>query len=575
MSYFRPPPAGDHVVRLEINPPEGSRFILGNIIGGIALSPDGTTAAFVASSNGKTRLWVRPLDGTTSRMIAGTEGAAYPFWSPDGKSLAFLAGGNLQRVDLAGGAPIAICALFEFRGGAWGSDGQIIYGTTSSGLFRVPASGGTPSRLTALNASRGEGSHRWPQILPGGRFLYWVEGAKPENTGIYAASFAKPGEPVRLVPTETNGLYAPGSDGKGYLLWLRGGTLVAQEFDPSTPRIAGEPHPLADPLARIGINGPMAVAVSTGGILLYSASNVLSQFTWLDRTGKPLAMVGEPGEYTSAFRLSPDGRSVAAVRDSPGARDLWLLEAERGIVGRFTTNSGLSLYPVWSPDSRTIVFTSGASRNLFRKDSIGTGSEEPLAPAGNPRYATDWSRDGRYLLYHEIAPDIPRHLWVLDMTADGRAAPDAKPRPYLQTRFTESFGRFSPESPPRWVAYQSDVTGRYEVYIQAFPEPRGKFQISTDGGRYPQWGAGGRELFYVSPDYKLMVVSLKLGTDSVEAANPRQLFPLPSLDNGFSPYDTAPDGQRFVVRATAGQAAQPLTVIVNWPALLKKGAPAP
>jgi dipeptidyl aminopeptidase/acylaminoacyl peptidase len=316
----------------------------------------------------------------------------------------------------------------------------------------------------------------------------------------------------------------------------------------------------------------MNVAVSTGGILLYSASNLGSQFTWLDRTGKPLALVGEPGEYTSAFRLSPDGRSVAAVRD--GARDLWLMQAERGVVGRFTTNSGFSLYPVWSPDSRTIVFSSGASMNLFRKDSSGAGSEEPLAPAPNSRYATDWSRDGRYLLYYEIEPDTARHLGVLGMTPEGRAAPDATPRPNQRIRFNESWGRFSPESPPHWVAYQSDVTGRYEVYIQAFPEPRGKFQISTAGGKYPQWGVGGRELFYVSPDNKLMVVSLKLGIDSVEPANPRQLFPLPSLDSGFSPYDTAPDGQRFVVRATAGQPAKPLTVIVNWPARLKKEGPA-
>jgi eukaryotic-like serine/threonine-protein kinase len=402
--------------------------------------------------------------------------------------------------------------------------------------------------------------------------LYWARGDKPENTGVYAASFAKPGEPVRLVPTDTNGLYAPGGDGKGYLLWLRGGTLVAQEFDPSTLKLAGEPHPLADPVARVGIVGQMNVAVSTGGMLLYSASNVFSQFTWLDRAGKPLATVGEPGEYTSAFRLSPDGRSVATARDDPGGRDIWLLEAERGVVGRFTTNSGLSIYPVWSPDSRTIVFTS--SRNLFRKDTSGAGSEESLSPAANPRFAIDWSGDGRYLLFWETAPDTPRHLWVLEMTPDGRAAPDAKPRPYLRTRFNESWGRFSPDSPPRWVAYQSDVTGRYEVYIQAFPEPRGKFQISTGGGQYPQWGASGRELFYVSPDYKLMVVSLKLGTDSVEPSTPRELFPLPALDIGFSPYDTAPDGQRFLVRANAEQAAQPLTVIVNWPALLKKGAPA-
>jgi predicted Ser/Thr protein kinase len=567
-ALFRQITRDDRVFRLQIDAPEGTRFAFGNMIGGIALSPDGRTAAFVASGDGKAGLWVRPLDGTTARPIAGTEGAAYPFWSPDSKSLAFLAGGNLQRVDLAGGAPMAICPLFEFRGGAWGSDGQILYGTQSSGLFRVPASGGTPSPLTTLNASRREGSHRWPQILPGGRFSYWVRADKSENTGIYAASLAKPREPVLVVPTETNGLYAPGGDGKEYLLWLRGGTLVAQELDLSTLKLTGEPHLVADPVARVGVVGQMNVAVSSGGILLFSASNLVSQFTWLDRAGKPLALVGEPGEYTSAFRLSPDGRRVAAVRD--GGRDLWLMEAERGVVGRFTTNSSFSIYPVWSPDSRTIVFSSGTSMNLFRKDSSGAGTEEPLAPAANSRFATDWSRDGRYLLYYENHPDTGRHLWVLAMTPEGRAAPDAKPRPYLQTKFNEYWGRFSPEGPPHWVAYQSDVTGRYEVYIQAFPEPRSKFQISTGGGKYPQWGVGGRELFYVSPDNKLMVVSLKLGADSVEPANPRELFPLPSIDGGFSPYDTAPDGQRFVVRVIAGQAPKPLTVIVNWPALLKK-----
>ena len=313
MSHFRQPPADDRVVRLQIDPPEGSRFTFGNSIGGIALSPDGRTAAFVASGNGKTGLWVRPLDGTTARLIPGTEGAAYPFWSPDGKSLAFFAGGKLQRVDLAGGAPLAICDVLEPAAGRGAATDTSSMERWSSGLFQVPASGGTPSPLTTLDASRGEGSHRWPQVLPGGRFLYWVQSDKPENTGIYAASFAKPGEPVRLLPTDTNALYAPGGDGKGYLLWLRGGTLVAQEFDPSTLKLAGEPHPLADPVARIGIMGQMNVAVSAGGLLLYSASNVFSQFTWLDRTGKPLAMVGEPGEYTSAFRLSPDGRSVAAV----------------------------------------------------------------------------------------------------------------------------------------------------------------------------------------------------------------------------------------------------------------------
>ena len=179
------------------------------------------------------------------------------------------------------------------------------------------------------------------------------------------------------------------------------------------------------------------------------------------------------------------------------------------------------------------MFSSGAPRNLFRKESSGAGNEQRLTQSPNTQFATDWSRDGRWVLYQEITPGTQRDLWVLPVTPDGKPAPDATPRPYLRTPFNESWGRFSPEAPPRWVAYQSDETGRYEVYIQAFPEPRGKTQISTGGGQYPQWGAGGRELFYVSPDNKLMVVSLKLGADSVEPSTPRELFPLPAVDIGL------------------------------------------
>ena len=230
----------------------------------------------------------------------------------------------------------------------------------------------------------------------------------------------------------------------------------------------------------------------------------------------------------------------------------------------------LASTPSGPPTAGRLCSAPGHRGTCFARSRAGPGARSLSPRLANPRYATDWSRDGRCVLYYEIAPDTQRDLWVLAVTPDGKPAPDAKPRPYLRTRFNESWGRFSPEAPPRWVAYQSDETGRYEVYIQAFPEPRGKFQISTGGGQYPQWGAGGRELFYVSPDYKLMAVSLKLGADSVEPSTPRELFPLPALDIGWSPYDTAPDGQRFLVRATPGQAAQPLTVIVNWPALLKR-----
>jgi eukaryotic-like serine/threonine-protein kinase len=577
VAHLRQAPADERAFRLQIDPPEGGQFVYGNTSGGIALSPDGRTAAYVAYANGKTALWVRPLDAASARPLAGTEGVYDPFWSPDSESVGFFAaGGKVQRMDLAGGAPLTICDVpgGSGRGAVWTNDGRIVLGSIASGLFQVPASGGTPSLLTKLDASHDEGSHRWPQLLPGGRFLYWARAGKPKDHGLYAASFARPAERVRLMDTDTAAFYAPGGEGKSYLLWMRGGTLVAQELDVASLRLAGEPHPLADPVAKIAIISGANVAVSTGGVLLYGSSNTSSRLSWLDRTGKLVGGVGEPGEF-SMFRLSPDGRRAVISRDAPGGADLWLLEVQRGVSSRFTFRPGTNAYPVWSPDGRTILFGggSGGSNNLFRKESSGAGSEERLTQSVNVQDPSDWSGDGRWLLYYAIAPDTAFDLWVLPMTPDGKPAEQA--RPYLRTPFNETRGRFSPEPNPRWVAYQSDESGRYEVYIQAFPEPGGKFQISTGGGQYPQWGPGGRELFYVSPDLKLMAVSLKLGADSVEPSTPRALFALPIVDNGWSPYDVAPDGQRFLVRAVPQQqAARPLTVIVNWPALLKKGAAA-
>jgi tRNA A-37 threonylcarbamoyl transferase component Bud32 len=566
-SYYRRPSADERSFRLQIEPPEGSRFVFGTNNGGFALSADGRTAAYVASGGGKSGLWVRPLDGTAARLIAGTEGAVYPFWSPDNKSIAFFRAGKLERVDLAGGLPLSICDASLGRGAAWSSDGQILFASGNSGLFRVSASGGTPEPLTHTDASRGEAWHRWPQVLPGGRFLYSVQSDTPEHTGIFAASLAKPAERVRLLTTDTNALYAPGNDEKSYLLWLRGATLFAQEFDAGTLKLAGEPHPLADPVAKIGLAGNMKVAVSASGLLLYDDSSPSGRLTWLDRAGKSLGVIAEPGEY-EMLRLSPDGRRVAVSRYRPGGSDLWLLEVERGVPSRFTLNFADN-YPVWSPDGRTIVYRSGSSRNLFRKESSGAGSEQRITESPNTQIATDWSRDGRFILYFEVVPGID--LWLLPVTADGRPAAGTQAKPYLRTSFREVWGRFSPEASPHWVAYQSDESGRSEIYVQAFPEPRGGTRISTGGGQFPQWGVDARELFYVAPDNKLMAVSLKLGADSVQPSAPRELFDLPTADTGFSPYEVAPDGQRFLVRATPQQASRPLTVIVNWPALLKKG----
>jgi serine/threonine-protein kinase len=221
-----------------------------------------------------------------------------------------------------------------------------------------------------------------------------------------------------------------------------------------------------------------------------------------------------------------------------------------------------------------VVFRS-ATAGIYRKDASGAGTEQRITDSANLQIPTDWSRDGRLLLFYEVAPETQRDVWVLPMTADGKPEAGAKPRPYLRTRFNETQARFSPEPHPRWVAYQSDESGQDEVYIQAFPEPRGKWPISTGGGRYPRWGPDGRELYYVAPDDKLMAVCLKVGVDTVETSEPRALFTVPwDAAVVFSPYDVAPDGQRFLVRAVPETGSQPLQVIVNWPALVKQKAAA-
>ena len=563
-AHFRQTPTDERSFSLQIATPDGSDFAFGANSSGISLSPDGKMAAYIATDKGNTALWIRPLEGTSARRVAGTEGASLPFWSPNSQSIAFFAQGKLQRVELAGGAPQTICEVGLAPGGSWGSDGQILFGGWGSSLFQVSASGGQPKPLTTLNASRGEVFHYWPQILPGGRFLYFVRSHKRENTGVYAASLANPNKTAQLLATDANALYAPGAhdDRKGHLLWLRGATLVAQDFDVDKLKLSGVPHPVADPVARMAVHGQMQVAVSATGLLMYSPSAPLRQLTWVDRTGKPIGTAGEP-TLSAHLQLSPDGRRAVVTRVNPDGGDLWILDLERGVWNRFTSKPGINIYAIWSPDGRTILYASDAPFNLFRKDASGANWEQRLTQSPNPQFPMDWSRDGRFILYEEDnASGDRRSLWVLPAAPGNTKAA----RPYLPARFNQYMGRFSPDT--RWVAFQSDESGRYEVYIDAFPEPRGKVRISTGGGVLPQWAPGGRKLYYVSPDSMLMSVSLKLGTGSLEPAAPQALFRLPMQDADINPYEPAPDGQRFLV--VAPEHAAPLTVIVNWPALLSK-----
>jgi Tol biopolymer transport system component/predicted Ser/Thr protein kinase len=508
----------EQVQRFQLNPPEGAHF---NPESGFALSPDGRTLAFVATAQGKSGLWVRPIDGTAARLLPGTLGAFYPMWSPDGRSLAYGTANKLWRIDVVGGSPVAVCDAPFFVGGDWSQDGVIVY--AAGQLRRASASGGAAEVLTSVDTGRGETTHWSPHVLPGGRILFYIAG-RPEVAGIYAAPLANPRERVRLVATNSPGVYAAGQ-----LLWLRGSTLLAQRLDATRLTLSGEPRPIADPVGAAKI-GRISVAASSNGLLVHGQPGS-AQLTWVDREGKaagsasnPAASaLGEPGHYLT-FRLSPNGHRVAVGRESGSGRDLWMVDVERGAWSRFTFLPGFALSPVWSPDGRQVIFKAIASPfNLYRKEASGAGAEQRMTTSANSQVPLDWSRDGRLVLYTDAVRGKPKDLWVLPMTPDGKADIGGA-RPFLQSRFNEDDGRFSPEPNPRWVAYTSDESGRDEVYVQALSELRGKFQISTGGGRFPEWSPDGRELFYLSADNKLMAAGVKLGNDSVMPSTPARAF---------------------------------------------------
>jgi Tol biopolymer transport system component/predicted Ser/Thr protein kinase len=549
LSHFRQLPADDQIIRFQIAPPEGGDISGGgNLGGGFAISPDGRTAAFIAVVKGKTGLWARPLDAANARLIRGTEGANRPFWSPDSRSIAFGAGGGLQQVDLSQETLSKICDVpGVFSGGSWSSDGRILFVVRDRGIFQVSALGGTPVQVAAVG-------HANPSALPGGRFLYAFGTLDRQSVGIYAASLAKPAERVRLVANATLAWYASGGDGQEYLLWIRDRTLMAQRFNLGTLQLIGEPRSLADPVAMASIGNRT---------LVYSSSVGLRRFKWIDRKGNELGLLGEPGPWAFSH-ISPDGRRIVITR-APGG--IWLLETGRGLASRLTATSALN--PIWSPDGRTILFLS--PKGVYRIGADGT-REERLLQSPERKFVTDWSRDGRFVLCTEEEKDTGRDIWVLPVTPDGRALPGAKPWPFVREPFDQHQAHFSPDT--RWVAYQSTESGQSEIYVRSFPEAREKLRISTSGGDFPQWGEGGRELFYRSRDRKLMAVTLKPVGTFLEVSLPRELFELPAELQGPNLYEAAPDGQRFLVNDLAAS-TEPLTVIFNWPALLKKGAPAP
>jgi Tol biopolymer transport system component/predicted Ser/Thr protein kinase len=557
---FRQAPIEPHPIKFSFQPPEN------DTLGALTVSPDGSRLAYVAvDSGGRSHLLIRPVETLIAQTIADTEGAMYPFWSPDSRSVAFFSGGKLKRIDVTGGAVQTLCeATLSPRGGAWNQSGVIIFAPDSTGpLYRVSARGGQSQPA----GPRGFYSQSWPSFLPDGiHFLYLNRGLQPEEAGIYVGSLdSKDSE--RLLAVDSNAAYATDVRGRGYVLFVRESSLMAQPFEPTRRKLKGEALPVIEPIAFDTEAGQGFFSVSGNGMLVYYSSEGLgnTQLTWFDRSGKQVDSVDQPAAHLSGGALSPDGKRVSMDRIDRGNRDVWLIDLLRNSGSRFTFHPTADLTPVWSPDGGRVVFSlsKGGPFDLYQKISSGGGNEELLVKSGSNNYPTDWSNDGRFIAYLQIHSATGFDIWVLPL--DSR-----KPFPFLSTQFDEDGARFSPDV--HWIAYESNESGRTEVYVQRFSgEPAGggdRWQISTNGGVLPRWRRDGKELYYLSADRKLMAVEVKTGA-TFEASSPRALFQTRAV--GYDSYDVAADGQRFLINVPAGEfVSSTAAVVINWTAALAR-----
>jgi serine/threonine protein kinase len=586
----QPTPEPDPPMRFSLDAPPDTEFR--SLYFSSAISPDGRLLVFAAQKKGNATiptLWLREMNSFTSRELPGTENGNGPFWSPDSKSIGFEADGKLKRIDLAGGSVQTLCDITEqgFEGGSWNQEGVILFGLSRGGIQRISADGGAPAPVTALNREgestlAGALSHRYPHFLPDGRTFLYTQAGALDRSGIYVASLDSSNQAERLLQADAKAVYAPPrNELPGYLLWLRDQTLVAQRFDPKSRRLEGEPLVVADGIAAgFAANARRAAySVSTTGLLAYrGGGNAGFDLTWVDRDGKP-----EPRVNSASFQrggdpaISPDGRSVVMERQTGNTMQVWLYETGRGISTRLTLDPGFSWFPVWSPGGKQVAYSAnrGASWGIYRKDASGAGQEELLLDASKPGAApSSWSPDGRYLLYQTGDSQAyggaeNQDIFVLPLIGSPE---ERKPVPYLQTPFRERNAQFSPDG--KWVAYQSNQSGRDEVYIQAFPSAGAKWQVSNNGGTQPRWSGDGREVFFVSDTTQRMwVAGIRASAGRVDIETPRALFPVLLFPGPAYMYDVTRDGQSFVVVSPPGAGAQgtsAINVISDWQAGLKK-----
>jgi hypothetical protein len=496
----------------------------------------------------------------------------HAFWAPDSRSLGFFADGKLKRIDLAGGVARTLCDAPVAAGGSWNRDGVILFVPEIGGpIHRVADTGGTATPVSQFD-SRVNFGHFRPVFLPDGRhFLYLALGGSPRESGAFIGDLDAEDQ-VQVVASRANVAFAPAAAGssKGFLLFLKDRTLMAQAFDADQRRLIGEAKPVAEQVEFSSITGVAAFSVSENGVLAYQTrpGGVLSRLVWFDRQGHRLEEVVSGGSYHHP-RLSHDGRRVAfALEDAQTLlADIWIYDLERRASTRITFGPGVNIQPVWSPDDRAIFFSSNrrnGTHEIFRKDASGEGEDEVVLPGDRSRFSMDCSPTSGLIALESW--DSADQQSTLDLELYSPA--DRKTITLLSTPYHELFPQFAPDD--RWLVYVSNESGRREVYVRSRAGSGGRRQVSTGGGWYARWSRDGREIFFIAPDGTLMAVDVVIGSE-IRIGLPRSLFraDFKTVDIGF-PYDVSPDGKRFLVNElVGGKGPAPVTVVQNWMARVK------
>jgi Tol biopolymer transport system component len=534
------------------------------VVDALALSPDGKSVAFVGvDENAVAHLWIRRFAEQEARALPDSDAAAFPFWSPDGKSLAFFAQGRLKRIELAGGPSRVLASVAAPRGGTWNNDGVIVFAPNSGdGLYRVSAEGGPVTRLTTLDTGRREVSHRWPMFLPDGRHIIFVNRSPnpDERLAIYVTSLDAPdAQHMRKLA----GSDSPATYSNGRLFYVRGTTVFAQPFDLSRLLFSGEMTAVLEHvMVDHDMDGLVAFSVVGDVIAARTAENAGSQLMWFDRSGRALNAIGPMGAGDP--EISPDGRFVGFDLSEAGnagaKKGLWTADLDRGTMTRLGPTSPNDVMPTWSPDGKRIMFSSdrSGSFDLYEK-AIGPAPEREVLRSNLWKYPESWSPDGRTLLFSQLDPKSRTDLWLLPLDA-------GRPTLFLGTDAEETQGRFSPDG--RFVAYVSTESGRAEVYVRTYPASDAQWQISIDGGANPLWRRDGREIFFLSPDNRVMSAVVRDHTATFDAAVPTALFRVQTIRRdvggvlgGDRYYAVTERGDRFLInQVTSDVRASAITV---------------